>query len=216
MRSNIRTFFYMADIGGGATANDAPYALSNVSLRWMIKEVIESKVGILFSFDALHELGMPVLMRDGILGLEARPASKDQAVIEREHLWEKDMHDVRHGVVQYAFAGMMMFFWALMECLPFMKHYRDSKGTHIPILCVELYLVISHACTDVSLLRPSPNLFQPRKLSHSAKKVVPRIHISVRERMEHTKDLGYFGRYEPRARWKGYPASDPEHVLWEV
>lgn len=60
-----------------------------------------------------------------------------------------------------------------------------------------------------------PNFGRGRQLSYSTKQVVPRIHISVKERIEHKKNLGFFGKYEPRAKWKGYPAEDPSAVIWE-
>lgn len=42
-----------ADVGGGAVENTVPYSLSDISLRWMIKQVYLSQCGIIFDDEAL-------------------------------------------------------------------------------------------------------------------------------------------------------------------
>ena len=48
-----------ADVGGGSVANSSKTALSNIPLRWMIKEILEADTGIIFNDDPrLASLGI--------------------------------------------------------------------------------------------------------------------------------------------------------------
>jgi hypothetical protein len=43
------------DVGGGHTKDSENHALSNVSLRWMVREVVEAKCGIIFDETAIAD-----------------------------------------------------------------------------------------------------------------------------------------------------------------
>jgi len=43
-----------SDVGGGAVTNDVPRSLSDITLRWMVKQVMTSTCGILFDKAALE------------------------------------------------------------------------------------------------------------------------------------------------------------------
>jgi hypothetical protein len=61
-----------ADVGGGSHKDDeTSTSLSNIALRWMIKECYLLKKGLLFDRDALFELGL------NITDLENRPEEVD-------------------------------------------------------------------------------------------------------------------------------------------
>lgn len=47
------------DIGGGSTANNAECSLGNITLRWMVREVIKSQCGVVFDDAAFARLGIP-------------------------------------------------------------------------------------------------------------------------------------------------------------
>ena len=47
-----------ADIGGGSHEDDVDTSLSNITLRWMIRECFLAKTGILFDTDLLDDLGL--------------------------------------------------------------------------------------------------------------------------------------------------------------
>lgn len=51
-----------ADVGGGAVANEVRHKLSNVPLRWMIRQCFECDTGIIFNTKALAEIGLDVHM----------------------------------------------------------------------------------------------------------------------------------------------------------
>jgi hypothetical protein len=46
------------DIGGGHVLDSEPHALSNIPLRWMVKEVMESNCGIVFEGKALEGINV--------------------------------------------------------------------------------------------------------------------------------------------------------------
>jgi len=48
-----------ADVGGGNDPNDTLHSLSNISLRWMLREIVKAQCGILFNSSALKRLGIP-------------------------------------------------------------------------------------------------------------------------------------------------------------
>ncbi|KAG8832043.1 hypothetical protein FRC17_002153, partial [Serendipita sp. 399] len=48
-----------ADVGGGEDKDDRVHSLSNISLRWMIREIARSQCGILFDQSKLRGMGIP-------------------------------------------------------------------------------------------------------------------------------------------------------------
>ncbi|KAG1766203.1 hypothetical protein EDD22DRAFT_1012012, partial [Suillus occidentalis] len=61
------------DIGGGNVENSVKVSLAQVTLRWMVEQVILSKCGIIFDEEALERVGMP---------LSSFPISKTPPVTE--------------------------------------------------------------------------------------------------------------------------------------
>lgn len=48
------------DVGGGEVGNEDPHSLGDIPLRWMIRQVLESKCGILFQDHALDALQLNI------------------------------------------------------------------------------------------------------------------------------------------------------------
>lgn len=48
-----------SDVGGGNALDKVPYKLANISLRWMLKEIILSDCGIIFNRRKLMKFGVP-------------------------------------------------------------------------------------------------------------------------------------------------------------
>jgi len=48
-----------ADVGGGVAANTAPHALANVPLRWMVEQIVQSNVEILFDYNEFARWNIP-------------------------------------------------------------------------------------------------------------------------------------------------------------
>ena len=48
------------DVGGGHAKDEEQHALSNISLRWMVQEILKTKSHILFDETELAQWGIPV------------------------------------------------------------------------------------------------------------------------------------------------------------
>jgi Uncharacterized alpha/beta hydrolase domain (DUF2235) len=48
------------DVGGGSVDNQVLHSLSDISLHWMVRQVIQSKSGVIFDQDALVRAGLDV------------------------------------------------------------------------------------------------------------------------------------------------------------
>jgi hypothetical protein len=46
------------DIGGGAVSNDVEQSLSNITLRWMVREIVASGLGHIFDPSALAKIDL--------------------------------------------------------------------------------------------------------------------------------------------------------------
>ncbi|KAH9028348.1 hypothetical protein EDB85DRAFT_1970652 [Lactarius pseudohatsudake] len=51
-----------SDVGGGVAKDSKPHALSNISLRWMVREILKTRCHILFDKAALEQWGIPIAM----------------------------------------------------------------------------------------------------------------------------------------------------------
>ncbi|KAI0345858.1 hypothetical protein BDW22DRAFT_1405674 [Trametopsis cervina] len=64
-----------ADVGGGSTANDTPHALSDIPLRWMVRQVVQAQCGVQFDNEALSRSGIPQSTIAGAAFVTAEPAA---------------------------------------------------------------------------------------------------------------------------------------------
>ncbi|KAL9711343.1 hypothetical protein Ac2012v2_005887 [Leucoagaricus gongylophorus] len=94
------------DIGGSAVPNDMPQGLSDITLRWMLREIVKSQCGILFNDDALREAGIVLVMDDS--------AIKDQDS-------EDALRPLHDGLKQ----------WWILEVLPMKFMWQDLSGKWI-------------------------------------------------------------------------------------
>lgn len=84
-------------MGGGATQNATTHCLSDITLRWMVREVAAAQCGILFDSDALARAGIPdeifpcngFRTKGGLLAQLVIPKEKE-AAREREAAKEKE------------------------------------------------------------------------------------------------------------------------------
>jgi len=58
-RYKIANGGFLVDVGGGSVRNDAPNSLSNITLRWMVRQVIGAGCGVHFDLDSLARAGIP-------------------------------------------------------------------------------------------------------------------------------------------------------------
>lgn len=48
------------DVGGGTVSNTTKYSLPDITLRWMIREVVRAQCGIVFDEEALKRANIPI------------------------------------------------------------------------------------------------------------------------------------------------------------
>ncbi|KAB5593664.1 hypothetical protein CTheo_2847 [Ceratobasidium theobromae] len=153
-----------SDVGGGAEKNDAKHSLSDISLRWMVRQIITSQCGIQFDGNALKEMHIPpptLSFKTNISAHYSSPA--DAAIIKEAHDREAkdalaDMHDALRNPL-----------WWPLEFFPLVHSYQDETGKwHRNFRW---------------------NLFGPR---HARKTLgAVKVHRSVQYRMEKTKDSNH-------------------------
>ncbi|CUA75526.1 hypothetical protein RSOLAG22IIIB_11810 [Rhizoctonia solani] len=93
-----------SDVGGGAEPNDAEYSLSNISLRWMVRQIILSQCGIQFNNEAPRDMKIPLpTINLGEINLTAHDISTvDAKMIEEAQDQERrdalaPLHDTLHN-----------------------------------------------------------------------------------------------------------------------
>ncbi|CAE7233603.1 unnamed protein product [Rhizoctonia solani] len=173
-----------SDVGGGEERNGAEHSLSNISLRWMVRQIILSQCGIQFNNEALRDMKIPLpTLSFGKVNPTAHYSSPaDARVIEEAQNQERrdalaPLHDALRNPL-----------WWPLEFFPLIHSYQDEAGDW-------------HRSF-------SWNLFGPRHARKTLK--VVKVHRSVQYRMEYMeKETGV--AYKPRAIIDGL---EKGHVQW--
>ncbi|KAF8630318.1 hypothetical protein AX15_002991 [Amanita polypyramis BW_CC] len=194
-----------ADVGGGSHSTKRNQSLSAIPLRWMIKECILAKTGILFDWEYLKEdlefdfHGLIEEMKEKNIKLE--DLGEDHKIIEQygsesphqhpvEHSVMSPSHSVQnrsrrdiirrhiHDVCDAIFDQLALFWvWWLLEILPMLCTYQDTKGDWIR--------------------RRMRNFGRGRYIPFYQDEI--QIHESVLSRIEETKRRGGSKVYVPKA-----------------
>ncbi|KAI0074015.1 hypothetical protein K474DRAFT_1665915 [Panus rudis PR-1116 ss-1] len=69
------------DVGGGSVPDVEEHCLSNISLRWMVRQVVQAQCGIVFDREALQRANIPNSIFTG-LGFPVTPPMKQSQLIE--------------------------------------------------------------------------------------------------------------------------------------
>ncbi|CAE6434278.1 unnamed protein product [Rhizoctonia solani] len=166
-----------SDVGGGEERNDAEYSLSNISLRWMVRQIILSQCGIQFNNEALRDMKIPLpTLSFGKVDPTAHYSSLgDAKVIEAAQNQE------RRDALAPSHDALRNPLWWPLELFPLVHSYQDENGDW-------------HRSFRW-------NLFGPRHARKTLK--VVKIHRSVQYRMEHMEaEKGT--PYNPRAKIDGF------------
>lgn len=159
-------------------------ALSGVSLRWMVHEVMKSQCGIQFDAAALKRLAIPCDV--------VAPGSDGPA---------EDALDARDCVMPLHDALSSMPVWWILEVIPMNYTWQDAKGVwRTKFRCAAavsacLPLLAGLDCSDPSCFAfstRSAHLGRGRQIPDTA----PKFHYTVKERME---DAAF--KYKPKAKW---------------
>ncbi|KAF9465243.1 hypothetical protein BDZ94DRAFT_1281484 [Collybia nuda] len=101
-----------ADVGGGAVADAASNSLGNISLRWMVQEIMKSQCGVLFDELALKRASIPGI----IPGLLVENNLAQQALEIEDAL--QPLHDeLKRNVL-----------WWILEITPLPYFWQDADG----------------------------------------------------------------------------------------
>ena len=95
------------DIGGGAVGNDVKQSLSNISLRWMVREIVTSGLGAIFDTSALARAK---------INLEPEPTTS-QTEMDSADALDPPHDQLRANVL-----------WWLLEILPFPYSLQDTDS----------------------------------------------------------------------------------------
>ncbi|KAI0702283.1 hypothetical protein BC835DRAFT_1263977 [Cytidiella melzeri] len=95
-----------ADVGGGSTPNSTVHALSDISLRWMVRQVVQAQCGIQFDNEAIARAGIPA---SAILGSVSTGTDIDAVQPINDELKLNPA-------------------WWLLEVIPTSYTYQDGKG----------------------------------------------------------------------------------------
>ncbi|KEP54693.1 DUF2235 domain protein [Rhizoctonia solani 123E] len=158
------------DVGGGAVKDTEEYQLSNISLRWMIRQIISSQCGIKFNAGALKAMHIsPATVSFGIKAPSSRYSSPSDVKLvsaAQEQEMGDALADVHDNVLKPA--------WWPLELIPLLHTTIDRKGD-------------SH-------IRVRPNLFKGRRPHTSNEKI--KIHRTVQYRINNSGS----NKYEYKAR----------------
>lgn len=134
MRIAHNSHFVLTDVGGGNTKDSTKknFALSHVSLRWMVQEIVDSNCGIRFLDD--KEL-LPLLQRWNIPPEEAghpQPEpSPPQPVPPKVPKQPYHTHDADATIIDELkpkFEGFFLWiFWCFLEVLPTYYEWQVEK-----------------------------------------------------------------------------------------
>jgi hypothetical protein len=103
-----------ADVGGGSLPNGAKRSLSNITLRWMVREIVASQCGIIFNHHALRRAGV----QTSLLGSPTRAGVQEKA-LDRKDLGAPIVDQMKTK------AGIM---WWLLELVPISETWQEKSG----------------------------------------------------------------------------------------
>jgi len=105
-----------SDIGGGNWPDNTQHSLSNISLRWMIEQIVLADCNILFNFDAFDRLHIP-----RTIGQQkyASPAKGDGP------LKDIDNQDAVQKITDQLWKNPL---WWILEIFPTSYTYQNAKG----------------------------------------------------------------------------------------
>ncbi|QRV86492.1 choline transport protein [Ceratobasidium sp. AG-Ba] len=113
-----------SDVGGGSLPNKAKYSLSNVSLRWMIRQIILSQCGIQFNQAALKDMDIPLpTLTFGRTDPNAIYSYDPDAAVVKEAR-EREQFDALAPVHD----ALKSPLWWPLEFSPLIHSYQDEKG----------------------------------------------------------------------------------------
>jgi len=198
------------DVGGGVVKDSTQYSLSNLSLRWMVKECIEAQCGVLFDAAGLRAIGIqpqifssdPNQLKLVIPAEAKRPEASGSSTDEghtsdegddepkKRHIGELTLSPSQDGIREEI---------ELRETIDALAPIHDElKMSWVWWLLEIIPIVRTWQDKDAKWHRKvQVNRGHGRTIPESTKP--PKVHISVQTRMRTNPN------YKPRAMWGGEP-----------
>ena len=207
-----------SDVGAGTVEDAVRYSLGNVSLRWMVKQVILSKCGIRFDSAALRRAGIDISTivlagptqptveqlwrrRESDVGGAIISSPSGEGGSEEDMIRRGTGEDVESQILpqeQDALADIhdqlrAQPLWWILELMPMKFVWQEADGTWKSKL--------GYALTNTTLSTNSHRLvLKPFRVNFGRGRQIrsdrPNFHVSVRQRMA-VADL----KYKPKAKW---------------
>jgi len=122
-----------ADIGGGSHEDDVDASLSNITLRWMIRECYLAKTNIRFDEGLLDDLGL------ALQDLESNPQGVQTFDIpgtdpmgppdQATSLVQSPAKDTMDAVAKIYNQLFMQKFWWVLELVPMLSTHQRGDGS---------------------------------------------------------------------------------------
>ena len=146
-----------SDVGGGAVEDNAPNSLGNVSLGWMVKQVILSECGIKFDATALEEAKIDI-------GPQTLPQPQDVLAAIHDQLNAKPL-------------------WWILELMPMKFTWQEPDGTWESKWGYVLTNASLSESNELLLTVLNPFLRINFGRGRQIRSDQPNFHVSVRQRM---------------------------------
>ncbi|KAG6376991.1 hypothetical protein JVT61DRAFT_1033 [Boletus reticuloceps] len=136
-----------SDIGGGNVEDDVKVSLAQITLHWMVEQVVRSECGILFDGDELARIGFtpPVpapnsspnsnndlpraAPEEGTRGIKDSSAVQESPNEPNQHTPSPDSYPERSDAIAPLFDELKINkMWWILEVLPFSYAWQDYNG----------------------------------------------------------------------------------------
>lgn len=111
------TIILLVDVGGGAVDDSTTQSLANITLRWMLRQVLQSDCGIIFDNAALIRLNLPPITVPTPNAPSPTEIPDSQADLD-----EVDALQPLHDELK------ITPLWWLLEILPMKFSWQDAQG----------------------------------------------------------------------------------------
>ncbi|KAH9947605.1 hypothetical protein B0H21DRAFT_323664 [Amylocystis lapponica] len=172
-----------SDVGGSATPDSTKRSLSDITLHWMVHQVVQAQCGVIFDSDALHAANIP----DSLFVGTTLPFTTVAPTATHRT-------DVAHGDPTNNSSASAPLNPAAQESLDALQPIHDELIIH-PLWWLLEVVPLSYAYQDMNGVWHnswSINFGRGRIIPEKQ----PKFHITVKERMG---DQAL--KYTPRARW---------------
>lgn len=114
-------------MGGGADPDGTQYSLSDITLRWMVREICTAQCGIRFDSAALQRLAIPADAFPSLFSTPSSPSSPAGADTGKDAGEEARLDNVDSAQPVHDELKMMPLWW-LLEIIPLPYAWQDAQG----------------------------------------------------------------------------------------